>query len=197
MGDRPIRGEEALGMPGGFKPLHAPLALAGGLVGILRAVVEVAVLAVLDARQHLPFCCTIAFQPIGDDDPWDVVAAFEELAEEFLRRLLVTSALHQDIEHVAVLIHRPPEVMPLTLDRQEDLIQMLLIPGLRPAVAQLIGIVLAELPAPLADRFIGHDDATGEQQLFDIPVTEAEAEIKPHRVADDFRWKPVVLVGRR
>jgi hypothetical protein len=39
LGDRPIRGEEALGMPGGFEPLHAPLALAGGLVGILLAVV--------------------------------------------------------------------------------------------------------------------------------------------------------------
>ena len=40
LGDRPIRGEKPLGMPWGFEPLHPPLPLAGGLVRVLRAVVE-------------------------------------------------------------------------------------------------------------------------------------------------------------
>jgi hypothetical protein len=37
-------------MPWGFEPLHAPLTLAGGLVGVFRTVVQIAVLAVLDPR---------------------------------------------------------------------------------------------------------------------------------------------------
>jgi hypothetical protein len=47
LGDRAIGGEEPLRMTRRFEPLHAPLTLARGLVGILRTVVEVAVLAVL------------------------------------------------------------------------------------------------------------------------------------------------------
>jgi hypothetical protein len=37
-------------MPWRLKALHAPLALAGGLVGVFRTVIQIAVLAVLDPR---------------------------------------------------------------------------------------------------------------------------------------------------
>jgi hypothetical protein len=37
--------EEALGVAGGLKPLHAPLALTRGLMRILCTVVEISVLA--------------------------------------------------------------------------------------------------------------------------------------------------------
>jgi hypothetical protein len=61
-------------------------------------------------------------------------------------------------------------------------------------VSKLIGILLAELAAPLQDRFIGPDDAMGEQQLFAIAVAEAETEVQPDTRADDLGWKMVVLV---
>jgi hypothetical protein len=64
----------------------------------------------------------------------------------------------------------------------------------RPAVAQLIGIGLAKLPAPLADRFIRHDDATGEQELFHVAVAQTEAEVQPDAMADDFNGKTMMLV---
>ncbi len=50
LGNRTIRGEEALRMPGGLKPLHPPLPLTGGLVRIFCAVVEIAVLAMFHPR---------------------------------------------------------------------------------------------------------------------------------------------------
>jgi hypothetical protein len=62
---------------------------------------------------------------------------------------------------------------------------------------EFIGILLAELAAPLADGFVGHDDPTGEQQLFDIAVAQAEAEIEPHRMADDLARKSMMFVGMR
>jgi hypothetical protein len=78
--DGPIGGEETLGLAWRFKPLHAPFPLAGGLTGVF-----------------------------GDNHPWDVLASFEELPEELLGCRFIPSALHQDLEHVTVLLHRPKE----------------------------------------------------------------------------------------
>jgi hypothetical protein len=141
---------------------------------VLAPILEIAVLPVFDARQHLPFCCTTAFQLIGDDDLWDIVAAFEELAEELLGGLLIPPTLDQNVEDMAVLIDRSPQIMMLTLDCQKDLIQMPLIPRLQPAAAQLIGIRLAKLPAPFPNRSIGHDDTAGEQEFFHVAVAETK-----------------------
>src|SRR5262247_698156 len=96
---------------------------------------------------------------------------------------------------MTVLIYRPPEIMACATNRQEDLIQVSLVPGLSPAVAQLIGIRLPELLAPLPDRFIGHDDATSEQELFHVAVAETKAEVQPDAMANDFRWKSVILIS--
>jgi hypothetical protein len=52
LGNGPIGGEEALGVPWRLEPLHAQFPLAHGLVGIFGALVQVPVLAVLDAGQH-------------------------------------------------------------------------------------------------------------------------------------------------
>ena len=59
----------------------------------------------------------------------------------------------------------------------------------------MIGVLLAKRAAPLPDRFIGHDDAAGEQQLFDVAVAETEAEVQPNAMADDLSWKAVMLVS--
>jgi hypothetical protein len=40
-----------------------------------------------------------------------------------------------------------------------------------------------------------HNDSTGEQQLFDIPIAEAEAEVPPDAVTDDLGREGVVFVG--
>lgn len=45
--DRTIGGEEPLGLARGLKPLHVSLALPGGLVRILGAIVEIPVLAMV------------------------------------------------------------------------------------------------------------------------------------------------------
>jgi hypothetical protein len=60
--------------------------------------------------------------------------------------------------------------------------------------AQLIGILLTEFPAPLADSFIGHEDPENEQQIFDIAVVEAEGAVQPYAMADDFSWETVICV---
>ena len=75
---------------------------------VLTPVIEIAALAVLDAREDLALRGAVAFEFIGDEHPWDVQQTLEELAEEFLCRLLVASTLYEDIQDVIVLIHRAP-----------------------------------------------------------------------------------------
>ena len=195
LGDGTRRGEEALSLSWRFEPLHPALSLAGGLMGVFRALVQIPMLAMLHSRQELALGCPIALQLIRDHHARDIPQAFEQLAEEFLGRRFIATPSHENVQDMAILIDRSLQIMTLTLDCEKDLIQMPLIPGRRPAVAQLIGLRLAKLPAPLADRFIGHDDPTSEQELFHVAVAETKAEVQPDAMADDFRWKSVLLVG--
>jgi hypothetical protein len=126
-------GEEALGLPGRFKSLPAPLPLAGGLVRVRGAVLEIAMLAMFHARQEFSFGGIVASQSVCDHHSWHVPHTLERVAEERVRGDLVAPALDQDIEPMPVLIHRPPQMMALPIDRQKDLIQILLVPSARTA----------------------------------------------------------------
>jgi hypothetical protein len=81
----------------GLEARNPALLLAGGLVGVFRAVVQIAMLAVLHARQELALGRSIALQLIRDQYAWDVPQAFQERAEEFLGCRLIATALDQDI----------------------------------------------------------------------------------------------------
>src|SRR5258708_25755907 len=107
-------------------------------------IVQAFVLAMLHSRQDLAFGCSIALQLIGDDHAWNVLELFEQLAKKPLRRLLIAPALHQDIEHVAILIHSPPKVMSLATDREEDLVHMPLVATTRATTTEFIGVRLPE-----------------------------------------------------
>jgi hypothetical protein len=50
---RTIRGEEALRVPWRLEPLHAPFPLAGGLMGVLRAVIQIPMLPMFHVWQDL------------------------------------------------------------------------------------------------------------------------------------------------
>src|SRR5262245_43834431 len=86
--------------------------------------------------------------------------------------------------------------MALAIDRKEHLIQVPLVARLRTPSSQPIGVVLPKLPTPFADGFVGHRDATFEQELFHVAVAQGESLVEPDSVADDFARKAVVLVTR-
>ncbi len=107
-------------MPGGFEALHDSFALTRRLMGVFRAIIQVAALAMFDTREQLALRRSVAGEFVGDDHPRDILAALQQLANELLGSSLVPSALHQDVLHVLILIHDPPEVVLLPLDREED-----------------------------------------------------------------------------
>src|SRR5512134_1257616 len=195
LGNGAVGRQKTLGMTRRLKPLHAILALACGAMGVLAPIIEVATLAMLDSGQDLALRRAVAFELIGDDDPWHVLEPFEQFAKELLGRLLIPPALDQDVEHVIVLIDGAPEIMALTIDGQEDFIQMPFVPWLGASTLQLIRIVLPKLATPLADGLMSHVDPAFQEQLLHVAVAQGEAVIEPDARADDLAGKAVVLIA--
>jgi hypothetical protein len=94
---------------------------------------------------------------------------------------------------MAVLIHRPSQIVAFAADREEYLIQMPLSRARTPT-SELIGIQLSELAAPLADGFVGDDDPTAKEEIFHITVAQADAITQPDAMADDLGRKPMICV---
>jgi len=136
--------------------------------------------------QDLALGGAIAGPLVGDDDPWHIATPLQQFAEEALGRMLVALGSDQNIQNVAVLIHGPPEISQLAVDLEENFIKVPLVPRLRTAVSQLVGVGLAELKRPLTQGFIGHVYAAGGEEFFDIAIAQRETEIEPHGVGDDF-----------
>ncbi len=196
LGDESIGRQKALRVAGSFEPLHPALSLPSGLVRVLGAVVEVAMLPMFYAGENLAFSRSVTLQFVGDNDAGNIPQALEELAEELLRSLLVSAALDQDIEHVSFLIDGSPQIVMFAFNRQYHFIEVPLVTRPWTATTELIRIRLAKLAAPFADRFIRHDDATFQEELFYIPKTQTEAKVQPHSVAHDLDREAVMFVFR-
>lgn len=65
----------------------------------------------LDPGQDLPLGRAIAPELIGHDHTGHVLQPLQQLLEEAPGRLRTAPALHQDVEHGAVLIDRPPQIV--------------------------------------------------------------------------------------
>jgi hypothetical protein len=75
---------------------------------------------------------------IRDQYARGIPQALEQLVEELLCHGLMATSLHENVQYMTILIDCQPQIMTFALDRQKHLIEMPLIPGLRPAVAQLL-----------------------------------------------------------
>ena len=66
---------------------------------------------------------------------------------------------------------------------------------LRLTPAQFIGISLAELQCPLADRLVGDSNATAGHQLFDVAKAQRKPEVELHHMANDLGKKSEAAVN--
>ena len=153
---------------------------------VLCPVVDPLVPPVFDARHDLALGCGVTLEFIGHHHPRCPALSFHQLAQQSFSRFLVPPALHQDIEHEAISIHRAPEVMVLAGDGEDDLVEMPLVAPARFTATQVVGDVPTEFQAPLADRFVADRNATGHQHLFNHPQAQREAKIQPNGRRDDF-----------
>ena len=113
---------------------------------ILRAIVEVAALPVLDIRQQLSLCHAVASKLVGGQDTRRILQTLQQLPKEALRRPGVAAALHQDIEHDAMLIDGAPQVAQLTPDPDGEASGA---GQLRPRALSEPDVILSHHPAPI------------------------------------------------
>jgi hypothetical protein len=124
--------------------------------------------------QDLALRNTVAAKTIRDQTSRFVLQSLEQPLEETLGGICVPPILHQDVEHDAVLVHRTPEIVQLTVDPDEHLIQVPDVAWSWPAPAEPLGELRPELSAPSADALVGHKHAPFGQDQLDIPQAQAE-----------------------
>ena len=116
-------------MAGGFEQLHDPLSSPCWLMRILCPIVEFFVLTVLKFNAHVLAGRAIGSELVRDQNSRETGLFADKLAQESLVSAPVKTALHQRVEHEAVLIDGAPEpVFPepvfLAVDRDDNLVEI-------------------------------------------------------------------------
>ena len=88
--------------------------------------------------------------------------------------MAITASLHEDVDDVAVLVHRSPEVLSLTPDRHEQFIQVPGVTHSTPSAAKRPSVVGPERLTPLPNRLVGDRDTPLSEQVLNIAETQAE-----------------------
>jgi hypothetical protein len=148
----------------------------------------------LDLRKQLAFRHAVAPELVGHDHPRHIVQTLQQAPEETLGCFPVAAFLNQDVEHHAILIHGAPKIVLHTLDPDEHLVQVPLIPRPLPSVAQAVGKALAEFLAPPPHRLIGDGNTTLGQEQLDISQAEAEHIVQPDGMTDDLGGEAMTVV---
>ena len=140
-------------------------------------------------------CDTVAAQLVGHEPHGFLSLTLQQSAKESPRCPRVPTGLYEDVDQVTVLVHRAPEILALTVDRDEDLVQEPRVSESTLSSLQPTRVVGAELPAPLSHGFVRHDDASLGQQILNIPEAHAVSVVEPDGMADDLGRKAVPQVA--
>lgn len=153
----------------------------------------------LDARHQFGLHGRVGPQFVGHHHPWGGTLILEQLAHQSQGRLLVSPALQEGIEDVAIGIDGAPEPIFLTLDGDHHFIKLPLIGKVAPrAPAELVGEFEAELRSPFRDGLERDLDAALGKKILDITKAERKPEIEPDRMGDDLSRETVAFeVSRR
>ncbi len=176
---------EPLQVGGRLEPAHLPLALTSRLMRDRRSVVFVLPSTVDHGRHHGTMRGRVAAELVCDQPARLAALSSQQLAEEPFGRPSIAPRLHQDVEHVAVLVHGTPQILLPPLDPHEQFVQ---IPGVAlaaPAVSQPPRIGESERHTPLPNRLVGYGDTPFSEEILNLPETQAEPVVEP-----DPRWTP-------
>jgi hypothetical protein len=166
-------------------------------MGVLGPVIQILRGSVLHRGHYHAVRGPVAAQFVGDDHPWHVPQSLQQLTKEPGGGLGVAPGGDQDVQNTPVLVDRPPQVVGLSVDLDEYLVEVPLIPGAWPPAAQPVRVGLPELLAPLPEGLVGNHDAALHHHLFDLAEAEREPMIQPHTVTDDLHRVPEPLVRGR
>ena len=125
-----------------------------------------------------------AAQFVGDADPWRV-----ELSNQPFRKALcgfrVVACLNQNVERVPIGVHRAPQPMFHTIDRDHSLLHVPFVVRTRPATADTSCKIYAKPVDPKADGFTTNDHAALHQQILHIGCAQGKAVVGPNSLRNN------------
>jgi len=153
------------------------------------------VLSMPSAGRGLSPRSIVAPQLVRNYDTGRPAPYFQQPARRANGGLLVAPALHEDVEHHAVLVHRTPEPARLAGDGH-DLAAAPPLARRRPTPPVLVGKTLPELEPTLAHGPIADHDAAGGRDLVHVAEAQGKVEVELDRVADDLARIAIAGVAR-
>src|SRR5680860_1384433 len=139
--------------------------------------------------------CRIGSQPVGHHPARRKAMLLKQFHHKFLCGLCIPSALDEKIQHLTLVVDRPPEPVFTAADRNHHFIEVPVIARSRPRTADIRRDRRPEPQEPPPDRLVGCVNTSLGQQFLDIPTGQCEPCIEPDRVADDF-WREAVALKR-
>ena len=97
---------------------------------------------------------------------------FQQLPKETRRGMPIALGLHQDVDHVAVLVNRPPEILLPSPDIHEQLVQIPRVAQAPAPLPQRARVLQTERPTPVPNTLVADRDAPLGQQV--LRIAEAE-----------------------
>ena len=88
--------------------------------------------------------------------------------EEAFGRTPVPPRLHEDVDHVAVLVDGPPEILLAPVDVHEQFVQVPRVAQASLSAPQDPGVRRTEPLTPLPNRLVGDGDAPLSEEIFGI-----------------------------
>ena len=166
-------------MSGGLEPPHLPLSLANRFMGYLGAVVRPTPGIVRYCRHDLTMGDAIALELVRDQAIGPLSLSSQQLEEEASSCTAIPARLHQNVDDIAILIDSSPEILLPASDLHEHLVQIPEISESALFPLEPASVFAAELPAPLANRLVGYNDAALGQQVFDVGIWILRTENTP------------------
>ena len=188
-----VHRQEAWRMSGGFEPAHLSLALSSRLMRAFRSIVLVSRRAVHHRGHDRALGRGVAAELVRDQTARGAALSFQQFSEETFGRPLIAPGLHEDVDHVAVLVDRSPAILLTPLDVHEQFAQVPRVTHAAALAPERPGVRRTECPTPLPNGLVRNGDALLCQEIFGVSETQTRAVVDPEGVADDQRGKPLSL----
>ena len=119
-------------------------------------------------------CSRVTPKLVGDQLPGCFSLMFQGPTKEAFSGSTISTLGDHNIDHVSILIDGPPKIEALTLDGDEEFIDM---PGVAESAlfpTQSAGIGRSEFLTPVSDRLVGDKDSSLREQVFYISKAQGE-----------------------
>ncbi len=160
-------------MHGRLEAPHLALTQSRRLMRDLGTVVRILIGAVDHRRHRRAARRRVTAKLVSDQPARDTALPFQQLPEESYRGAPIPPRLDQDVEHVAVLVHRAPEILLAAVECDEQFVEMPRVALWTAQPPERAGVVPAECQAPLPDGFVSDRNAPLGQQVLNVPEAES------------------------